>query len=102
MMLHTKYQESGPKRFSTRTFSKMSLYISLWESCDPWDVASFNPSGIICTILVEGHHMMLQTKYQGSGPSGFRQEDFKRFPYISQCKKGDPQGLANFDPRCII
>ena len=29
---------------------------------------------------------MLHTKYQGSRPCGFRQEDFQVFPYISLCK----------------
>ena len=36
--------------------------------------------------------MMLYTKYQGSRPCGFRQEDFSRFPYISLCKICDPGG----------
>ena len=35
----------------------------------------FDPSGIICTNLVEVHLVMLNTKYQGSWPRGFRQED---------------------------
>ena len=34
---------------------------------------------------------MLQTKYQGSRPNGFRQEVFFHvFPYISLCKTCDP------------
>ena len=36
---------------------------------------------------------MLHTKYQGSGPCGFRQEDFLHgFPYTSLCKTCDPWG----------
>ena len=35
--------------------------------------------------------MMLQTKYQGSRPCGFRQESFSRFPYISLCKTSRPR-----------
>ena len=39
--------------------------------------------------------MMLHTKYQGSMPYGFRQEDFSCFLYINLCKTCDPQGVAN-------
>ena len=34
--------------------------------------------------------MLHTTKYQGSRPCGFRQEDFSCFPYISLCKTFDP------------
>ena len=43
--------------------------------------------------------MMLHTKYQGSMPYGFRQEDFSCFPYISLCKTCGPWGVAIFGPR---
>ena len=34
---------------------------------------------------------MLHTKYQGSRPYGFRQEDFCHcFPYVRLCKQCDP------------
>ena len=47
--------------------------------------------------------MMLHTKYQGSRPCGFRQEDFVHVaPYISLCKTCDPRGGAIFGPRAII
>ena len=36
--------------------------------------------------------MMLHTKYQGSRPCGYRQEDFHCFPYLSLCKTCDPRG----------
>ena len=42
--------------------------------------------------------MMLNTKYQGSRPCGFRQEDFVTFSYISLCKTCDPQGQAFLAP----
>ena len=43
---------------------------------------------------------MLHTKYQGSRPNGFRQEDFffNVFPYVSLCKQCDP-GLGHFWPQ---
>ena len=48
--------------------------------------------------------MMLHTKYQGSMPCDFRQEDFLRFPYISLCKTSDPKARGGpiFGPRDII
>ena len=43
--------------------------------------------------------MMLYTKYQGSKPYGFRQEDFfDVFPIISQCKIFAP-GRGQFWPQ---
>ena len=42
---------------------------------------------------------MLHTKYQGTRPYGFRQQDFfYAFPYISLCKTCDSQGQGNFCP----
>ena len=44
--------------------------------------------------------MMLHTKYQGSGPYGFRQEDFfSHFPYISLYRACDPRGPSHFWPQ---
>ena len=44
--------------------------------------------------------MMLHTKYQGSKPYGFRQEDFFHvFPYIGLSKTCDPWGGAIFGPQ---
>ena len=36
----------------------------------------YDPRGIILTILVKGHTMMLHTKYECSRPYGLSQEDF--------------------------
>ena len=58
--------------------------------------AIFCPKGII-------HKVMLHTKYHGSTPNGFRQEDFFHVsPYLSLCKAYDPRGGAIFGPRGII
>ena len=46
--------------------------------------------------------MLQYTKYESSRPYGFREEDFKKFPYIFQCKTFDPWGGAIFDPRGIF
>ena len=43
------------------------------------------------------------TKYQGSKPYGFRQEDFFHVsPYIGLCKACDPKAGSFFGPRVII
>ena len=57
---------------------------------DTWVGANFGPSGIIGTHLVDIYYVMLHTKYQGSMPYGFRQEDFSMFSYISMCKTCGP------------
>ena len=63
----------------------------------------FGPRGIIYTILLEVHKVMLHTKYQSSRPYAFRQEDFFYVsPYISLSKACDPSGLAIFGPRGLI
>ena len=36
----------------------------------------YDPRGIILTILVRGHPIMLQTKYERPPPYGLSQEDF--------------------------
>ena len=64
--------------------------------------AIFGPRGIIWTNLIEVHSVMLHTKYQGSTPYGFRQEDFSMFSLLSLCKKCEPWGRAIFGTRVII
>ena len=53
----------------------------MFQTCDPQGGASFDPRGIIWTILVEVNSEMLHTKYQRSAPSSFR-EDFQRFCFF--------------------
>ena len=38
--------------------------------------SQFDPSGIICTNLVEVHKDVLHTKYQNSTASSFREKEF--------------------------
>ena len=75
MMLHTKYQVSRPCCFQTRRLFHGSPYISICKKRDPWGT-NFGPGGIILTNLVEVYQVMLHSKYRGSRPHGFRQEDF--------------------------
>ena len=45
-------------------------------TCYPRGLANFDPRHIISTYLVEVHKEMLNTKYQSSTPSSFREEYF--------------------------
>ena len=66
-------------------------YISICKACDPWGVTIFGSKGLICTKLVEVYQIMLHTKYQGSMPCGFRQEDvFMFLPIKAYVKPVDP------------
>ena len=42
----------------------------------PTGQAIFDPSAIICMILVKAYQLKLHNKYQGPGPSSIKQEDF--------------------------
>ena len=35
-----------------------------------------DPRGMVGRIYKEEHYILLQTKYESSGPCGFREEDF--------------------------
>ena len=43
---------------------------------DPRSGATFDPRGMIDRIYIEDHQTLLHTKYESSGPCGFREEDF--------------------------
>ena len=43
---------------------------------DPRGGAIFVPRGMIGRIYKEDHYTLLHTKYEGSGPCGFGEEDF--------------------------
>ena len=80
-MLHvqTKYHRSRPYGFRQEDFFYVSPYLNLCTACDPWGVAIYGPRGLNWTNMVEVHKMMLHTKYQGSRPCGFRQENLFMF-----------------------
>ena len=73
MMLHTKYQDSGPYGFRQEDFSMFSLYIKLCNPLTPGG-AIFGHRSLILTNLEEVHQVMLHAKYQDSRSYGFRQE----------------------------
>ena len=43
---------------------------------EPRGGAIFDPRGMIGRIYIEDHSTLLHTKYESSGPFGFREEDF--------------------------
>ena len=81
---------------SDRRFFVVFSYISKCKICDPRGGAIFDHRGII-------HKVMLHTKYHGSMPNGFREEDvFNVSPYLSLCNVSEPRVGAIFGPRGII
>ena len=53
-----------------------------------------DPRGTVGRIYKEEHYILLRTKYESSGPCGFREEDFFYvLPMIP------PRGGARMDPR---
>ena len=78
------------------------LVTNLWPTCDPRGRASFDPTSIIWTNLVEIHKEMLNTKYQSSTPSSSEEKNFEDGILFSHVLTCDPKGGANLDPRSII
>ena len=50
--------------------------------------AIFDPRGIIGRIYKKDHYTLLHTKYEGSGPCGFGEEDFFMFCTITPPGRG--------------
>ena len=63
---------------------------------DPLGVANLDPRGM---IYVGYHLTLLQTKYTGFRPCGFREEDFSLFPIISLWQIMTPPGCGHFRPQ---
>ena len=55
---------------------EVGFLCSYVSTCDPQGGASFDPTSIISTNLVDVHREMLKTKYQSSIPSSFRGKEF--------------------------
>ena len=73
-LLNTKYLSSGP--YSLREdFLSFSHYKSM-RANEPRGTGNLDPRGMVCRIYVGDHLTLLHTKYQSSGPHGFREEDF--------------------------
>ena len=55
---------------------------------DPRSGAIFDPRGMIGKIYKKDHYTLQHTKYEGSGPCGFREEDFFLFCPIMPLGRG--------------
>ena len=49
---------------------------------DPRGRAIFDPRGMVGRIYKEDHYTLLHTKYESSGPCGFREDFFYVFPIV--------------------
>ena len=84
MMLHTKYQDSRPNGFRQEYFSCFS-YISLCKACGPRAGPLSAPDHNLYKlgrVLLGDVTCQISRLY--SMPCGLRQDDFRRFPDISQ------------------
>ena len=77
-MLQAKYESSSPYGLGQEDF-KDFLPISMWNPVTPQHRANFHIGTIIWSILVEGHYMMSDTKYESSSPYCSWQKDFYLF-----------------------
>ena len=94
-MLHTKYESSGPCGFGEEDFFMFSHCKSMGAN-NPWGGVIFDPRAMVGRIYKEDHYTLLHTKYESSGPCGFREEDFFYiFPMT-------PRGGARMDPRGTV
>ena len=70
-LLHTKYESSWPCGFGEEAFLKFPM-----TPPPPRGGARMDPRGTVGRIYKEEHYILLQTKYESSGPCGFGEEDF--------------------------
>ena len=97
-----QYWPPGHSLNNLGTASLHISYIIIWKTNDPQGGANIDPRGIIWTILVEVHSMMLHAQYLSPRPCGFREKDFWSFYYIHIWKTIDPLGRGQYWPRGII
>ena len=97
-MLHTENLSSIPSSFREEEFwswSSLFLCSNLWP---PGSGVSFDPKGIIWIKLIKVHKEMLNTKYQSSNPSNFREEEFWSWFSFFLCSNLWPPGWGQFWP----
>ena len=90
------YQKSKlyPFQFQRRRIFEVGLLCSYVPTYDPRDRISFDPKGIIWMKLIKVHKEMLNTKYQSSNPSTFREEKFWSWFSLFLCFKLWPPGAG--------
>ena len=75
-LLLTKYESSGPCGFGEENFFKVFPHCKSMGANDPRGGAIFVPRSMIDRIYKKDHYTLQHTKYEGSGPCGFGEEDF--------------------------
>ena len=91
-MLHTKNLSSIPSNFREEeiwSWSSLFLCSNLWPTGSG---VSFNPKLIIWIKLINVHNEMLNTKYQSSNPSSFREVEFWSWFSLFLCSNLWPLG----------
>ena len=67
--------------------------IESYGANDPQGGTIFDPRGMVGRIYKEDHYTLLHTKYENSGPCGFREEDLHVFQMTPPgCGLYGPQG----------
>ena len=92
-LLLTKHERLGLVVSEKKIFLCFSHCKSMGAK-DPQCGAIFDPRGMIGRIYKQDHYTLLHTKYEGSGPCGFGEEDFFMFCPITPPGQGlyGPQG----------
>ena len=75
-LLLTKYESSGPRSFGEEVFFVFPI-VSLWELMSPGVGPFLTPGAWLAGFIKRT--TTLHTKYESSGPCGFREEDFFMF-----------------------
>ena len=101
ILLQTKYESSGPCGFREEDF-----FMFYPPPPPPPGRARMDPRVTAGRIYKEDHYTLLHTKYESSGPCGFREEDFFMF-YPPPPPRGGPvwtpgSRLAGFIKRTTI
>ena len=100
ILLQTKYKCSNHYGLSEEDFKRFPSLILCKIVCAQAE-PKYHPKGIILTIFIKGHKMMLHAKYECSSPYGLSQEDFKGFP-LFPCKIGCTLPEPKYDHRNTI
>ena len=93
ILLHTKYESSGPCGFGEEDFFLCLSHCMFLGANDPGR-GFFDPRGMVGRIYKQVHYTLLHTKYESSGPCGFGKEDFLMFFFHDAPRAGPygPQG----------
>ena len=95
--LHTKNQSSIPSSFREEEFwSWISLFLCF--NLGPLGWGQFWPQGNHINKIDKGLEEILNTKYQSSKPSSFREKEFWSWSFLLLCYNLGPPGMGQFWP----